>query len=380
MDFNFTPEQEMIRELAEQIARDVCLPEAEDCDVNHRFPLETFHLFGEVGLYGVNFSEVYGGTGPDKLADILVVEELSKVSMNHAAAYEIGRACAGLIDQFGNEAQKQKYLPWMIEKGIVGSVCITESGSGSDAASMRTSAVKDGNEWVLNGTKTFITGAGISELYIVCAKTDPAAGAKGITMFIVEPDTPGFSIGKIENKMGLMGSQTGEVILQDVRVPEENILGELGKGFKYAMKDLDGARISVAAQGLGCAEGALEQALKYSSERQQFGRPINKFQGIQWYLAEMATKIDAAKWMTYHAAWLKDAGKPFSKEAAMAKLYATTIGREVVNTALQIHGGYGYMKDYPLERMYRDIRITEIYEGTSEIQKVVIANHLLNNK
>lgn len=378
MDFKLTPDQEMIRELAEQIARDVCLPEAEKCDKEHYFPMETFYMFGELGLYGVNFSEEYGGSGQDKLADILVVEELAKVSLNHSAAYEIGRACAGLIDQVGNKEQKEKYLPWMIENGICGSVCITEPNAGSDAAGMRTSAVKDGSGWVLNGTKCFITGAGVSELYIVCAQTDKSLGAKGITMFLVEPDTPGFSIGKIEDKMGLCGSQTGEVILQDVRVPEENVLGEVGKGFKYAMADLDGARISVAAQGLGTAEGALDLAVKYAKERQQFGRPISKFQGIQWYLAEMAAKIDAAKWMTYHAAWMKDAGLPFSQEAAMAKLFATTTGREVVNTALQIHGGYGYMKDYALERMYRDVRITEIYEGTSEIQKVVIANSLLS--
>ena len=330
-----------------------------------------------MGLYSVNFDEEYGGIGKDALAEVIVVEELTKASLSHAAAFQINRACAGLIDEVGSPEQKAKYLPWMIENGIPGSVCITESGAGSDAASMRTMAVRDGDDWILNGTKCFITGAGVSELYIVCAQTDRELGAKGITLFIVDPSTPGFSIGKIENKMGLVGSQTGEVILQDVRVPGENVLGEVGKGFKYVMANLDGARIGTAAQGLGTAEAALDLAIKYSKERVQFGRPISKFQGIQWYLAEMATKVDSAKWMIYHAAWLKNEGLPFSKEAAMAKLYGTTIGREVVNTALQIHGGYGYMKDYPLERMYRDVRITEIYEGTSEIQKVVIAGQLL---
>ena len=377
MDFRLTEDQESIRELAAKFAKEVCAPEVETIEAEHRFPIETFRKFAEVGLYSVNFDEEYGGIGKDALAEVIVVEELTKASLSHAAAFQINRACAGLIDEVGSPEQKAKYLPWMIENGIPGSVCITESGEGSDAASMRTMAVRDGDDWILNGTKCFITGAGVSELYIVCAQTDRELGAKGITLFIVDPSTPGFSIGKIENKMGLVGSQTGEVILQDVRVPGENVLGEVGKGFKYVMANLDGARIGTAAQGLGTAEAALDLAIKYSKERVQFGRPISKFQGIQWYLAEMATKVDSAKWMIYHAAWLKNEGLPFSKEAAMAKLYGTTIGREVVNTALQIHGGYGYMKDYPLERMYRDVRITEIYEGTSEIQKVVIAGQLL---
>ena len=377
MDFRLTEDQESIRELAAKFAKEVCAPEVETIEAEHRFPIETFRKFSEVGLYSVNFDEEYGGIGKDALAEVIVVEELTKASLSHAAAFQINRACAGLIDEVGSPEQKAKYLPWMIENGIPGSVCITESGAGSDAASMRTMAVRDGDDWILNGTKCFITGAGVSELYIVCAQTDRELGAKGITLFIVDPSTPGFSIGKIENKMGLVGSQTGEVILQDVRVPGENVLGEVGKGFKYVMANLDGARIGTAAQGLGTAEAALDLAIKYSKERVQFGRPISKFQGIQWYLAEMATKVDSAKWMIYHAAWLKNEGLPFSKEAAMAKLYGTTIGREVVNTALQIHGGYGYMKEYPLERMYRDVRITEIYEGTSEIQKVVIAGQLL---
>ena len=377
MDFNLTPDQKSIQELAAQFAKEVCAPEVESIEETHRFPIETFRRFSELGLYAVNFSEEYGGVGKDALAEILVVEELSKASLSHAAAFQINRACAGLIEEVGNPAQKEKYIPWMIENGISGSICITEPGAGSDAASMRTMAVRDGEDWVLNGTKCFITGAGVSDLYIFCAQTDRSLGVKGITLFIVDPATPGFSIGKIENKMGLVGSQTGEVILQDVWVPGTNVLGEVGKGFKYIMANLDGARIGTAAQGIGTAEAALELAIKYSKERVQFGRPISKFQGIQWYLAEMATKIEAAKWMTYHAAWLKNEGLPFSKEAAMAKLYGTTIGREVVNMALQIHGGYGYMKDYPLERMYRDIKLTEIYEGTSEIQKVVIAGQLL---
>lgn len=382
MDFRLNSDQEAIRDLARKIATEVCAPEAEIIDREHRFPLETFRLFAETGLYGVGlFSEEYGGSGKDKISDILVTEELSKVSLSHAAAFQIGRACAEAIEDFGTKEQKDKYLRWMIENGIVGAMCITEPGAGSDAVNMRTSAVRDGNEWVLNGTKCFITGGGIAELYLICAQTDKTLGARGITMFFVEPDMPGFSVGKIEEKMGLNGSQTTEIILEDVRVPATtNILGEVGKGFKYAMQSLDGARIGTGAQGLGAAEGAFELALKYSHEREQFGRPINKFQGIQWYLAEMATKIDAAKWMIYHAAWLKDAGLPFGQEAAMAKLYGSQIGREVVNTALQIHGGYGYMKDYPLERMYRDVKITEIYEGTSEIQKVVIASHLLKNR
>lgn len=377
MDFRLTEDQEAILDIAKRYAKDVCAPEAEAIDREHRFPIEAFHMLGELGLYGVNMSEEYGGIGRDKIADLLVVEELSKVSLNHAAAYQINRACAGQIDSFGTKEQKEKYLPWMIENGIPGSTSITEPGAGSDAGAMRTMAVKDGNEWVLNGTKCFCTGGGISELYIIFAQTDKEAGTKGITGFIVEPDTPGFSIGKIEDKMGLLGSQTAELILEDVRVPDANVLGEVGKGFKYAMMDLDSARIGTAAQGFGTAEAALELAIKYANERVQFGRPISKFQGIQWYLAEMATKIDSAKWMAYHAAWMCNEGMRFTKEAAMAKLYGSKVGKEVVDMALQIHGGYGYMKDYALERMYRDVRITEIYEGTSEIQKVVIAGQLL---
>lgn len=283
------------------------------------------------------------------------------------------------ILKFGTEEQKKKYLPMMAEGGCVGAFALTEPNAGSDAARAATTAIIDEetDEYVLNGTKCFISGGGQAESLIIFALTDPSKGIKGMSAIIVDKGTPGFSIGKIEEKMGIHGSETAELIFDNCRVPKSNLLGKEGKGFNIAMTCLDGARIGVGAQAVGIAEGALEESIKYSKERVQFGKPISALQGIQWYIADMATMVESAKLLVYYAADLKARGEKHTKEAAMAKYNASRTAREVTNLALQIHGGYGYMKDYPLERMYRDAKITEIYEGTSEIHKVVISRAVL---
>lgn len=377
MDFRFTPEQQMIKTVVSQFASEVCGPRAEEIDKTGEFPMDSFKAMAECGITGLGFPAEYGGSGEDKLAEVIAVEEIAKVCATQAAMLSIHGVTPWLINRFGNKDQKAAYLPRLLAGGELGAFALTEPGAGSDASRVQTTAVADGDDYILNGTKCFITGGGIASIYTIIAQTDPAKGLKGLTAFIVEGDTPGFEIGKIEDKMGIKGSQTAELIFTDVRVPKANILGKMGKGFKYAMMVLDSARIGTAAQGLGIAQGALELSIQYAKERVQFGKPIANLQGIQWYLAEMKTKLESARWMTYRAAELENRGESFTTEAAMAKLHASEVAREVTNLALQIHGGYGYMKDYPLERMYRDAKITEIYEGTSEIMKVVIASNIL---
>ncbi|MDD4690963.1 MAG: acryloyl-CoA reductase [Eubacterium aggregans] len=377
MDFRFTPEQQMIKTVVSQFASEVCEPRAEEIDKTGEFPMDSFKAMAECGITGLGFPAEYGGSGEDKLAEVIAVEEIAKVCATQAAMLSIHGVTPWLINRFGNKDQKAAYLPRLLAGGELGAFALTEPGAGSDASRVQTTAVADGDDYILNGTKCFITGGGIASIYTIIAQTDPAKGLKGLTAFIVEGDTPGFEIGKIEDKMGIKGSQTAELIFTDVRVPKANILGKMGKGFKYAMMVLDSARIGTAAQGLGIAQGALELSIQYAKERVQFGKPIANLQGIQWYLAEMKTKLESARWMTYRAADLENRGESFTTEAAMAKLHASEVAREVTNLALQIHGGYGYMKDYPLERMYRDAKITEIYEGTSEIMKVVIASNIL---
>ena len=311
--------------------------------------------------------------------EVIAVSKFAKKCMASAATLSIHLIAPQTIARYGTEAQKQKYLPRLTRGGELGAFALTEPGAGSDAAKAQTTAILDPatNEYVLNGTKCFISGGSRAGVLVVFALTNPAAGLKGMSAIIVEAGTPGFTVGKVENKMGLRGSETAELIFEDCRVPAENLLGKEGQGFKIAMQALDGARIGVGAQSIGLAEGALELTVKYMHERVQFGKPIAALQGLQWYVADMATKTEAAKWLTYYAASLDDSGKPFSKEAAMCKLNASENARFVTNLALQIHGGYGYMHDYPLERMYRDAKITEIYEGTSEIHKVVISRAVL---
>ena len=303
----------------------------------------------------------------------------SKHCMASAAILSIHLIAPQAIAHYGNQAQKEKYLPMLTKGGSLGAFALTEPNAGSDAGSAKTTAILDPetNEYVLNGTKCFISGGSRADVVVVFALTNPAKGLRGMSAILVERGTPGFSVGKVETKMGLAGSETAELIFEDCRVPKENLLGAEGKGFKIAMSALDGARIGVGAQACGVAAGALDLSVKYAHERVQFGKPIANLQGIQWYIADMATKTEAAKALVYYAAYLEDSGKPFTTEAAMCKLNASENARYVTNLAMQIHGGYGYMRDYPLERMYRDAKITEIYEGTSEIHKVVISRAVL---
>jgi alkylation response protein AidB-like acyl-CoA dehydrogenase len=377
MKYGLNQSQKMVQQVAREFAEKVCYPIAEEIDITKEFPRDTFNKMKECGMTGIGFSKEYGGSGEDKLAEVICVEELAKKCATQAAMLSIHTIAPWAIEKFGTEEQKKKYMPQLLKGGVLGAFALTEANAGSDASAVESTAVLDGDHYILNGTKCFITGGGQAGIYVIMAKTDTSKGVRGISAFIVEGDSPGFKIGKIEDKMGIRASQTAELIFQDVKIPKENLLGKEGKGFGYAMATLDSARIGTAAQGVGLAQGALDLSLKYVNERVQFGKPIAKLQGIQWYLAEMATKVEAARLMTYNVARMENAGLNFTKEAAMAKLYASEVASFVTAKALQIHGGYGYMKDYPLERMMRDAKITEIYEGTSEIQKVVIAANLL---
>lgn len=379
MDFSLTREQEMIKRLAGQFAQDVLEPVAADVDIDHTFPVDNFKKMADIGFTGIGVPKEYGGSGGGALEEVLAVSEFAKKCMSSAAILSIHLIAPHAIYKFGNEEQKQKFLPRLTKGGSLGAFALTEPNAGSDAGAAKTTAILDPktNEYVLNGTKCFISGGSRADILLIFALTQPEKGLKGMSAIIVEKGTPGFSIGKVESKMGLSGSETAELIFEDCRVPASNLLGKEGQGFKIAMQALDGARIGTGAQGVGVAEGALELSVKYTKERVQFGKPIGALQGIQWYIADMATKTEAAKTLVYYAAYLKDADKPHTTEAAMCKLNAAENARFVTNLALQIHGGYGYMKDYPLERMYRDAKITEIYEGTSEIHKVVIARAVM---
>lgn len=379
MNFQFTKAQSMLQKVAREFAEKEVAPIAAEIDKTGRYPVETFEKMAKLGFTGIGTPVEFGGSGGNDFDKIIVVSEIAKKCAATAAILSIHTIFAQAIMKYGTEAQKVKYLPMMGDGGYLGAFALTEPNAGTDAGSAKTTAILDEEtgEYVLNGTKCFISGGGQAEALIIFALTDPSKGLKGMSGIIVEKGTPGFTIGKIEEKMGIHGSETVELIFDNCRVPKENLVGREGKGFNIAMACLDGARIGVAAQALGIAEGAFEESVKYSKERVQFGKPISNLQGIQWYLAEMATKIEAARWLIYFAADLKNNGKSFTKEAAMAKLNASAMAREVVNTALQVHGGYGYMKDYPLERMYRDAKITEIYEGTSEVHKVVISRAVL---
>jgi alkylation response protein AidB-like acyl-CoA dehydrogenase len=379
MNFSFTEDQQSLQQMAREFAEKEVAPRAAVIDSESVFPQDLFDMMVEMGFTGLCVPEEYGGSGGDEIDKILVVEELAKKCAATAGTLSIHMLFASLILKFGTEEQKKKYLPQVTSGGCLAAFALTEPGAGSDAGAARTTAILDEatGEYVINGTKCFITGGGRAQYVALVALTQPEKKLKGLSCIIVEKGTPGFSIGKIEEKMGLHGSETVELIFEDCRVPKENLLGEEGKGFKYAMIGLDGARIGIAAQALGIAEGALDESVKYMHQRVQFGKPIAELQGLQWYIADMATKTEAAKWLTYYAAYLKSAGLPHSNEAAMAKLNASENARFVTNLALQIHGGYGYMKDYPLERMFRDAKITEIYEGTSEIHKVVISRTVL---
>ena len=368
--------QELIS-LYRDFAENTVKPIAADLDKEERFPEETVAQLGELGMLGIPFPEEYGGTGMDNLSYVQCIEELSKVCASTGVTVSAHTSlCAWPIYHFGTEEQKQKYLVPLASGEKLGAFGLTEPNAGTDAAGQKTTAVDKGDYWLLNGTKIFITNAGPAEIYVVFAMTDKEKGNKGITAFIVEKDMEGFSIGKHEEKMGIRGSATAELVLEDVKVPKENMLGELNKGFKVAMMTLDGGRIGIAAQALGIAEGAIKEPVEYVNSRVQFGKRISQFQNTQFELEHMAAHTEAAKLLVYHAACAKDNGENYSHLAAMAKLVAAQNASDVTRRCLQLYGGYGYTRDYPIERMMRDAKITEIYEGTSEVQKMVIANWL----
>ena len=379
MDFKFMDGQLMLQKVAKDFAEEIIEPRAEEIDRTGEFPRDIFDKMCEVGFAGIGTPVEYGGSGGNDIDKVLVVSEVAQRDASCAAILSIHTIFASVLMKFGTEEQKKKYLPETTNGGALGAFALTEPNAGSDAGSAKTTAILDEEtgEYILNGTKCFISGGSQAKNLLIFALTDPSKGTKGLSCILVEKDTPGFSVGKIEDKMGIHGSETAELIFDDCRVPKENLIGKEGQGFKIAMTALDGARIGVAAQALGIAQRALDESVKYMKERIQFGKPIAALQGLQWYISDMATKIECAKWMVFRAAWLKVDGQPYTKEAAIAKLNASETANFVVNKALQIHGGYGYMKDYPLERMYRDAKITEIYEGTSEVHKLVISRSVL---
>jgi len=378
MNFNLTKEQEMVRKLMREFAENEVKPIAAEVDEEGRFPRETVEKMAKYSMMGIPFPKELGGAGGDTLSYIIAVEELSRICATTGVILSAHTSLAAHpIYQFGTEEQKEKYLKPLAEGKYIGAFGLTEPNAGTDAASQQTTAVLQGDYYILNGTKIFITNGGEADIYIIFAMTDKSKGTRGISAFIVEKNYPGFSIGKVENKMGIRGSSTAELIFEDCKVPKENLLGKEGKGFSIAMQTLDGGRIGIAAQALGIAQGALDECTKYMKERKQFGKPLAAFQGLQWMYADMATKVQAARLLVYSAALKKDENKPFSVDAAMAKLFAAETAMEVTTNAVQIHGGYGYIKDYPIERMMRDAKITEIYEGTSQVQKMVISANLL---
>ncbi len=379
MDFNLSEEHRLVQQTAREFANREILPVAGQLDAEHRFPAEIVRGLGELGLMGVMVPEEYGGAGMDNVAYILAMEEVARACASTAAIMSVNNSlvCDPIL-RYGTEDQKRRYLPVLASGREVGCYCLTEPSAGSDAASLQTSARLDGDRWVLNGTKAFVTNAREAWVFVVYARTEEEPGARGISAFLVERDHPGISVGKVERKMGLLASSTCEVLLEDCRVPKDNLLGRRGEGFKVALSTLDGGRIGVAAQAVGIARAALEESVGYAKQRRQFGRPIAEFQAIQWKIADMATRIDAARLLTLRAAWLRDQGKRCTLEASMAKLFASETAMWAAHQGVQIFGGYGYIKDYPVERYFRDAKITEIYEGTSEIQRMVIARNLLS--
>ncbi len=378
MEFKLTREQEMIRDVMRQFAKNEVEPIAAEIDETGRFPKETVEKMAKYNMLGIPFPVEYGGAGGNEIDYVIAIEELSKVcgTTGVICSAHTSLGCWPIF-KYGTEEQKQKYLIPLAKGEKLGAFGLTEPDAGTDAAGQQTVAVLDGDNYILNGTKIFITNGGQADVYIIFAMTDKSKGTRGISAFIVEKDSPGFSIGKLEDKMGIRGSSTTELIFTDCIIPKENLLGTEGRGFGIAMSTLDGGRIGIAAQALGIAQGALDETTRYLKEREQFGRPLAKFQGLQWMVADMATAIEAARLLVYRAAYNKANELPYNKEAAMAKLFAANTAMDVTTKCVQLHGGYGYTRDYPLERMMRDAKITEIYEGTSQVQQMVIAANLL---
>ncbi len=378
MDFALSPQHTDIRRTVREFATGRIGPVADELARRGEFPMEIIREAAALGLLGVPFPEEIGGTGLDSLAYAITVEELSRVSgsVGIIVSAHTSLGCNPLW-MAGTDEQKERWLRPMASGEVIGAYGLTEPNAGSDSRGTQTRAHRDGDEWVINGAKRFITNAGVAGTYIVTAITDRDADSRKITAFIVPADAPGFSVGRMEEKMGLHASNTGELLFDDCRIPAENMLGTEGEGDKLFLKTLDGGRIGIAAMALGLAQAAYEAASAYAKERRQFGRAIGEFQGVAFMIADLATKIDAARMMTYRAAWLKDCGQPYSTEAAMAKLFASEVARDVTNDAVQVHGGYGYITEYRVERYLRDAKLTEIGEGTSQIQRMVIARNLL---
>src|SRR6478752_3117169 len=378
MNFDLSEEQTLIQEMVREFATSVVAPIAGKIDHDHRFPEELIPQLAELNLLGVPFPEEFGGAGADNVSYAIVLEELARACASTAIIVSAHTSLATWpIFEFGTPEQRQKYVGRLASGAMLGAFALTEPGAGTDAAAGTTTAELVGDDYVLNGSKIFITNGGFADVYIVTAMTDPAAGTRGISAFIIEADTPGLSIGERESKMGIRASSTTPLYFSDCRIPKDALLGQPGKGFKIAMATLDGGRIGVAAQALGIAQGALDAAVAYAKERVQFGKPIAALQAIQWMIADMATEVDAARLLVYRAAWNKDNGLPYGTAASMAKLFASETATRVADRAIQIHGGYGYTESYPVERAYRDAKITELYEGTSEVQRMVIAGSLL---
>ena len=381
MTIQLTDEQKMIQTMVREFARDVVAPEAAERDRSKQFPGDILRQMGELGLMGMMIPPDYGGSGADTVSYVLALSEIAGACASTAVVMSVQNSivCESLY-RFGTEDQKKRFLVPLAEGQVIGAFGLTEPDAGSDPVSQKTRAVKDGDHYVINGTKRFITSGENAKIILVTAQSDPALRHKGITTFIVTKDDAGLSVGHQEDKMGLRASDTTDLMFDDCRIPKEQRLGEEGQGFALAMKGLDGGRIGIAAQSIGVARAAIDAVVGYTKEREQFGRKISKFQGLRWMVADMVTELEAARQLTFSAAAMKDRGENFTQQASMAKLYASEMVNRVTAQALQLHGGYGYTKEYPVERYYRDARVFTIYEGTSEIQRVVISNHVFKDK
>ncbi len=379
MDFALTPKQKMVQSATRKFATEYLEPRAPIIDLEHRFDWEAAKKLGEIGAWGIQISPKYGGGGLDSVSYAIVIEELSRACASTGLNVTVHNSvCAAPIQKWGTEEQRQRFLPDLAVGKRIGAFAMTESNAGSDVAGVATTAELDGDEWVINGTKIFATNGGVASVMLIGALTDPKQPPhKSLGLFLMEQNMKGFSVGKIEDKMGMRGSSTTELVFRDCRVPKENMLGTPSTGFPIAMQTLDMGRIGIAAQALGIGQGAYEASLKYSKARQQFGKPIGAFQAISFKLAEMVTELNAARLLTWQACDKKDRGIPYSTESAMCKYYASDKAMQICTDAIQIYGGYGYMREYPLERFFRDVKVTQIYEGTNEIMKIIIANNIL---
>jgi len=379
MDFLLTEEQIMLKDMVAKFAKEKIAPVAADNEKNHRYPADIIQEAGELGLMGIAYPDEYGGAGMDSVSYFLALEEISRwcASTGVIISAHSSLVCDPIY-RFGTEEQKQRYLPDLLSGNKIGSFSLTEAGAGSDAGATKTTAIMEGDKWILNGSKLFATNGNEADIFVLIASTDPGKKTRGVSAFIVEKDMPGYKIGKLEKKLGIRSSSTAEIILDNVVVPKENLLGDLNKGFKVSMVTLDGGRLGIASQALGIARACIEDSVKYSKERHQFDQPIANFQALQWMMADMITEYNAAWMLVWKASMMKDKGLPYSMESAQAKLKASEVASFCANKAIQIHGGYGYTEDFNVERYLRDAKITEIYEGTSEIQRLVIARTLLS--